>query len=146
MLIWLCKSRGRTSLLKMSMSFTVWPTALPKYKGEGDSAWIIRVKKKLKTIYERQGYKEIWQMIMARSVEPQTAESGDRLLSVPNPPEHSHTGDTPSSIFVREEEEEGEGEEEEEEEEAQEDTSVKDSELQESEDMEDPEDSDYMPR
>lgn len=121
----------------------MWPTALPKYKSEGTKAWITRVKRKLKTIYEREGYEETWQMIMARSVEPQTAEPGDRLLSVPNPPEHLHTGDTPSSVFVREEE--VVAEEEEEERESQEDTSVEDSEEQESEGPEDPEDPDYAP-
>lgn len=77
----------------------MWKTALPQHEGENSLAWIDRVKRKLKTIYERHGYTQILGWVMARSVEPHTAESGDRRLRRPNPPELLPNGHSPSSVF-----------------------------------------------
>lgn len=75
----------------------MWRTKYPQRRGEGRAAYVDRIKRRLRVIYEKYGYKLIRNWVMARSVEPQTADPRDERRDVPNPPPCAPDGDTPSS-------------------------------------------------
>lgn len=81
----------------------MWRQELPQRQSEGRTGWVGRVIRRLQQVYQRYGYGSILSGRMGRTVEPQIAGPGDRLLDPPNPPPHSENGDSPSSTYKRSE-------------------------------------------